>query len=401
MSTSLFLWIVAIVAWIIMITPSLAYLLTGWISSRDRLLNFLAGDALRAYYDLFDPVHHFKTNHGYETHFRRRFNKRYGRRNYVVPIALLAVTAGLGLWAVAETTRTWMGAGRGAVNLPPIAVSAILGAYLWVVWDQLTRLRNRDFTIHDIYGCSFRLMIAVPMGVSLAVVFRDTAGPPLAFFLGAFPTQTLFKIIRRNVGQKFGVDTGERGPTELIKLQGTSLETVERFQEEGITTNSQLAWTEPVDLAIRTNFNLDYVIDCQSQALLWTYFEDQTRKLFPFMIRGAMEVAEMMGKPRDGGPKVEIAPAETLAAAAAAIGMPRDVFAESLLEVARDPYNQILCAMWYPQWLPDRPDEESDAAEHTPRTTVGHRDEVTITTHQTRVDARPGAKAPVTTSKTG
>ncbi|HTK30705.1 MAG TPA: hypothetical protein VL332_01985 [Candidatus Saccharimonadaceae bacterium] len=346
--------IVTIVGWLLLLTPSIAYIITGWACRRDRLLDFLTGDVLRTYYGLFDPGHSFGSDEEYSQHFRKRFNRRYGRRHYAFPILLLAVLSGVGLWAATETIRAKMMGVTTAVALPPVVVASMLGAYVWVVWDQLARLRNRDFTIHDVYGCSFRILMSLPLGYFLAAGFPNAVGPPLAFFLGGFPTQVLFKIIRRNAGKTLGLNEQENDkPTELIKLQGTSLGTVERFQEEGITTICELAWTEPVDLAIRTNFDFDYVVDCQSQALLWVYFDEDAEKLFPFMIRGAMEVAEMFGAPRDGGPKIELAPPETIDAAAVKLGMDPRVLSQTLLEIARDPYNQILCSMWYPEWQPD------------------------------------------------
>jgi len=126
-----------------------------------------------------------------------------------------------------------MRGGSPRTNLPPIGLSAILGAYLWVVWEQLNRLRCRDFTIHDIDGCSFRLLIAGPLGASLVSVLKDEAGPPLAFMLGAFPTQEIFRILRGNAGKPLGLDETDlkEGPTELVQPQGISRGVAERFQE--------------------------------------------------------------------------------------------------------------------------------------------------------------------------
>jgi hypothetical protein len=301
---------------------------------------------------LFNPSLKCHKDEGYVAHFREQFEQRYGRHHYIIPLSLLAVTSGLALLAIAQSIIAVMTRIHQPDQLDPVAVSALLGAYSWVVWDQLARFRSRDFTIHDVYGCTFRFIIAVPLAKALAAALPAQAGPPLAFMLGAFPTQALFQIIRRRAGQQLALDeTKDEGPTELVKLQGISRSVAERFQEEGITTIPQLAWTEPVDLAIRTNFDFDFVIDCQSQALLWTYLEAEAPKLPRFMIRGSMEVAEMLGAPWQGGPKIALAPQETLQAAADAIGMDKDVFAQTLLEIARDPYTQILCSIWYPRWL--------------------------------------------------
>lgn len=367
MPSPTFLYGVAFVAWALLLAPSIVHLFSGWTLRRSRLWDFLTKDILKPYYELFYPSEiQLHKDIDFVSHFRRRFNQRYGRRHYVLPGVLLAATSGLGLWSTAESVIGVTTGSERAVRLPTIAVSAILGAYVWVVGDQLSRLRNRDFTMHDVYACSFRMIIAVPLGMSLAALLQEQAGPPIAFLLGAFPTQALLKLARRRAGQQLGLEEGlEEGPTELVKLQGVSRAVAERFQEEGITTISQLAWTEPVDLTIRTNFDFDFVLDCQSQALLWSYFQESTRKLFPFMMRGAMEVAEMLGRPLHGGPNIELAPVSTLKAAAVELGMDANVLGETFLEVARDPYTQVLCSIWYPKWLMET-EEKRNAASARP-----------------------------------
>jgi len=74
-----------------------------------------------------------------------------------------------------------------------------------------------------------------------------------------------------------------------------------------------------------------------------------------------MEVAEMLGSPRKGGPAFELAPKDTIRLAAAELKMDEGAFAQTLLEIAPDPYTQILCVIWYPKWLPETLDAEAAA----------------------------------------
>ena len=92
---------------------------------------------------------------------------------------------------------------------------------------------------------------------------------PIAFFLGAFPTTTLFTLARRFVSQtlKLG-DDKESGDLELEKLQSVVKPNAERFKAEDISTITAMAYADPIDLTIRTNFDLNYVVDCMSQALM-------------------------------------------------------------------------------------------------------------------------------------
>ena len=258
----------AVVAWAVLISPSIAFVLVPWKYRRDRLWDFFSGDILRNYYNLFTPTVECGTDAEYVSHFRHRFSSRYGRHNFLFPIFLLAVLSAIALWATANTVIAIAGHASD-ITLPVTAIASLLGAYMWIVWDQLNRFRSRDFTIHDLYGCSFRLVISPPVAYFIGGSFDDHLEPLFAFILGGVPTGLLFTIVRRTGGKRLGLDeTSEDGPTELVKLQGVSRAVAERFQNEGITTIPQLAWTEPVDLAIRTNFDFDYVLDCQSQAIL-------------------------------------------------------------------------------------------------------------------------------------
>ena len=79
-------------------------------------------------------------------------------------------------------------------------------------------------------------------------------------------------------------------------MQSIGKSNAERFKDEGVTTISGLAYADPIDLTIRTNFDFNYVVDCVSQALMWIYFgkKKDYAKLFPLSLRGAQEVAAVM-----------------------------------------------------------------------------------------------------------
>jgi hypothetical protein len=91
--------------------------------------------------------------------------------------------------------------------LPPIvlnimAFSAISGAYLYVVSSLIQGSRARSLTPSDLLWSSARLVIAVPMGLSLALLASESLGPFVAFALGAFPLEEINRIIRRVVNSE-------------------------------------------------------------------------------------------------------------------------------------------------------------------------------------------------------
>ncbi len=259
----------------------------------------------------------------------------------------------LGMWGTAETLKTWQ-THHGSFAWPPIILSAFLGAFTWVTSDQLSRLRRRDFSPGDIYNGVFRFLIAAPFGVALAAVAKDAVGIPLAFLIGVFPTTTLFTMGRRIASKLLSVEDQAAGQSELETLQNIGKANTERFSDEGVTTIAELAWIDPVDLAVRTNFDFNYVADCMSQALLAVYVGTDIRKLALFSLRGAMEAGALI---KDMGEDIEKAnptaaqrdARKALTEAAAALKIDPKALRYTLTCVAEDPYTKFIWNVWFSQ----------------------------------------------------
>jgi hypothetical protein len=279
--------------------------------------------------------------------FRKDFGRLYGRRHYVLPLLLLALVSAIGLLATSRSIQAWLGWIPADKSFPRIAVSAFLGGYAWVLYDQFRRFRTGDFTAHDVYAGIYRFLIAIPMGVSLASLLKDNAGIGVAFLLAAFPTTTLFTIARRLANQKLGLgETQEGGSLELEKLQCVGRTNAERYVDEGITTIAELAWADPIDLTIKTNREFNFVIDSVSQALLWVYFEDRVKQLYPLSLRGAQEVCTLFDSLVSEEPKERNAAEKNLAAAAAIMELDVESCKYTLIGVKDDPYAQFLFNVW-------------------------------------------------------
>jgi hypothetical protein len=168
------------------------------------------------------------------------------------------------------------------------------------------------------------------------------------FFLGAFPTSTLFKIARRFGSQQLKLgDDQDSGALELEKLQSVGKTNAERFSDEGISTICALAYADPIDLTIRTNFDFNYVIDCVSQSLVWIYFQADCAKLIKFSMRGAQEVIWILQWADDNTqPERQARARESLVDAATALNMSEDAFRITLEQVFVDPYAKFLVDIW-------------------------------------------------------
>ena len=327
--------------------PSVVYLITEWRSRRDHIFASLSEDALALYYKKFFPSLNLSNEPSIHAYFKRDFGRLYGRRHYVIPLILLAAVTGLGMWATAGTVKSWLSGVGGLKSLPPIAITAFLGAYAWALLDQFSRYQSRDFTKHDIYNSVYRFLIIIPLGYSVAAVVKADVGIALAFLLGTFPTQTLFKFGRRLVIDKMGLGEQEtEGPTELAQLQGVGKANAERFQAEGLTTIVELAWFNPIDLTLRTNFEFNYIIDCISQALVWVYFGENTRKLYQVSLRGAQEAKYLWDTLQSGDAAKRTAAEKALRAIATLLGMDEESLKHTLDVIADDPYTNFLSDIW-------------------------------------------------------
>jgi hypothetical protein len=353
--------VAVIMAWVILLLPALVYLKTTWEYRRDLLFSKLGPAALELYYKQFFPyliVDDSSEDQGKKKNkisrkdlitkrFRKHFAQLYGRRHYVVPLVLLATLAGLGLRATSQSVKVWLGQAGGGSEYPPIVISAFLGAYAWVLYDHFQRFRTGDFTSHDIYAALYRFLIAIPLGISLSAVLKNEVGVALAFLLAAFPTTALITLMRRLASQKLGIgESGESGILELEKLQSVGRAKAERFLDEGISNIAELAWADPIALTIETNLEFNFVIDSVSQALLWVYFEDGVKKLYPLSLRGAQEVCALFTSLDSEEQKERAAAEQNLDTGAALMGIDRESFLFTLISVRDDPYTQFLYAIW-------------------------------------------------------
>lgn len=133
---------------------------------------------------------------------------------------------------------------------------------------------------------------------------------------------------------------------ELEKLQSVGRSNAERYLDEGITTIAELAWADPIDLTIKTNRQFNFVVDSISQALLWVYFEDDVKKLYPLSLRGAQEICTFLDELDSDEPKIKHAAEQILKAGAQRFEMDKESFLYTLLTVRDDPYAQFLFNIW-------------------------------------------------------
>jgi hypothetical protein len=334
--------------------PIIHYLIGGWVAKQREILSSFTEQAMRRYFKIFFPAD-FGASKNPKLDFTNLYNKRFGRRHFIIPvICLLAIVVFLAI-PVSWTVFLWLRKESNyQLDLPPLAVAAVAGAYMWVLYDFIRRTQLCDLGPANLYMGSFRFAVAIPLGFAVAALFKDEVGVTIAFLLGAFPAGSLFTLGRRIVMSKLNMgDNQEDSSYELENLQGIGRVEAERFADEGVTRILQLAYADPIELTIRTNFSFSYVVDCCSQALAWLYFQQDLAKMRRFGLRGGQEIYTLVSNidklcPSKTRSLDEIAnqAKKCLELVAAEMKMDTQALERPMREIAEDPYTCFLCDVW-------------------------------------------------------
>jgi hypothetical protein len=323
--------------------PLLHHLSFGLFERRREILGYFSDKSICLYFEQFYSAEAPYLSKNPRAALRAIYNDRFGARTFALPgivyIASLALSVFILISSVLDSS--WPG-----IKIETRGLYALAGAYLWVALDLISRYRQRDVVPSALYWYSFRFIVAIPMAYALSTFFSDAAAPPAAFLLGAFPTSTLMLLVRRQATQRFGLgDNATETKSELEAIMNTTL--AEKFSEVGISTLLQLAYEDPIQLAMRTNLSINYITDIISQALAMIYGLDLaiTR---PLSIRGALEAADTYNDLfSEGSSESEKKMAQSVVQELAkAKGVPDEIIEKVLHDIAKDPYTVFLSEVW-------------------------------------------------------
>ena len=335
------LFLSALIVWLVLVVPATIGLKRACEHRFEYLRGILPDEALKLYREQWFPsVSEANTTQ----HFRGLYLVTCRRRHWGAALAFALLLA-LALLFLVHAAWASIYERQG---LSPVYASALAGGVAWVFFDQLARIRRRDFTADDVASHILRLVISMPLGVALTAIMKDEGAVPVAFLLGAFPTNALFKYARRVADRR--LQLGDTPSTEaafqLEVLQGVGRPQAERYAEEGIQSVLQLAYSDPIDATVRTNYELDYVTDCVSQALLWTYTADKLHEVQMLGLRGAVEAYNLREQLASSDSAEQQIAEENLREIAKALGVTESTAQRILYEVANDPYAQFICNVW-------------------------------------------------------
>jgi hypothetical protein len=338
--------------------PIATFLRRGWEIKRADIVGSFNNQAKKLYLKTF--FNSDTTNA--DKDFDALYDHRYGRYRLILPIILfVAVCLPLMLLisetavsrlmlssaAAPATLSTIMNAGLPFVLLPGIALAAVVGAYLWIVADLITRSGRYDLSPSDVLRATLRLALAAPLGYAVSSIANASVGPFIAFAIGAFPLDTIGVLLRRLANKQLNLDIGvDSRPDQIIKLDSIDPSTADRLQDFGITTIAQLAYCDPVQLCMRTGLLFDFIVDIVSQALAWIYFQEKMNDLRYGGLRGALEIRNLVEERKNPDPKTAAAAEAAFQSAATVAKMDPAAFENACAEIADDPFTVFLSEMW-------------------------------------------------------
>jgi len=359
------LWVEGILLLILLVAPTLSFLL---INLKQRHREILSGvsskenSALKIYFRQFQPGF-APEEHDINRRFDRFYKAHFGAEHFIPPLVLLIAIAGVLSYECNYFLVQAQAKSRNILDEPvAIFIFSVLGAYLWVVYDHITKWWYSNLSHRDLYWACFRFALAVPIGYSVTRVMGENADISLAiaFFLGAFPMNTLLSFFRKIGRTKLVMgEAVEAGPSELLKLQGVDEAKAEVLTAEGITTICQLAYVDPIRLTIRTNLGYSYLIDCISQAQLMLYTGDAQKTWQKIGIRGGFEVINLQSGLESTDAQQQKDAGELITHLAKALEIPEAAVREIIWEVCNDPYMEFI----YESWTSGEEDEKDEAAD--------------------------------------
>jgi hypothetical protein len=259
------------------------FLCFGWPARKEQILSRFTDDSIKHYRETFCPRSKFTNT----AEFEKNYDARYGRRLFFFPVLLFAAAviflSSLGVSWV--WSHDWLGAGE---STGKIAIWSLAGAYIWVTYDLIFRVRQNDVVTSDINRATLRLLLSMPFGFAITT-FADAvdsthvriAAGALAFFVGAFPTDTVIKFMRRTafLSLKLDANANDDSLKQLLKIDGITTPVAERLVDEGIRTNLQLAYADPISLTIKTGMDFAFIVSCCGHAMVRTYFNDRQMEI--------------------------------------------------------------------------------------------------------------------------
>jgi hypothetical protein len=244
------------------------------------------------------------------------------------------------------------GSGTPLSRIPPDFVMALMGAYVWSLYEILSRAKSGDLTPVELYDIATRYVVAIPVGYAFSLLVFQTVPPLAAFAVSAFPLRDIRQFFRKQAVEKLNEKT-QIGAAPVLgeSLVGLGSDTIARLQELNIETFLDLAYADPVKLMIKTGAPIEVVLSWIDQAIVPVYALPHRTALTLYGMPCALDLCEFYARhcfdvdtkqPRawQGDAAVQ--------ALASHLGIPAEFLVDQILRsVFEDPHTQFLIRVWY------------------------------------------------------
>lgn len=324
---------------ILLLCPLGYFLTLGWARKFDEIDSSLPDHAKYTY------LKHYRGYTGAEdkalAEFASVYKKWYGRSRFFIPVVLVSLIALIGNYQLASGLQLWV------ENQPITAVSAaIAGGYTFVTSDFIARVQRGSLSRADILRGALRLVVAIPVGLAFGQL-NSSFAVFIAFGVGVFPLEAMTTIIRRVLDDKLKLQADtDTVPDRVALLSGVDRPTADRLQDADITTVPQLAWSDPIQLTMRTNLSFEFISDIVGQSLAWVYLRDRLTVLQPFGLRGAYEIRVLMSELNSKNASTKAKATKVLDEAAEALKMPVEGLWYAFYQIAEDSSTKFIYDSW-------------------------------------------------------
>lgn len=293
--------IASIIWWLIFILPATLYPLICWtywrtINHKRETIKklFAASEEKRKHY-----INIYATGQTEKEPFAALFKVTYHQTSYIIAIAInvvmVIIATELGFVRAHLPSNLPIELTSKLQNIPFAVLAGIAGAYIWGLYEVLRKYRIADLTTISLHFVWMRMLLAAILGALFAATTKEPIDLMIAFGMGALPIRDLkdFLSIRARNYLQIGDSRTPIEPPNLHKLQGLDQKTIDRLDDEGITSVQHLAYFDPIKLLFRTNFEWKIILDFVDQAILYSYVGDKIDLLRPIGIRGAIEMWDL------------------------------------------------------------------------------------------------------------
>jgi len=239
-----------------------------------------------------DQDHLKRLREEFDKIFKTEMTSEYGRSRYLSAIFIGSFVTGVVTYYL--VTSSFGGFLIGTANTFPTSVQVgLLGAFAWNLWLLLSSYDTLDLIPSTFFWMAFRYVVAIVAGLIAGQILKDNgAASVFALTATVIPYPRLLEFLRSNIS---GLKEAHAGEPPIWKIQGMPQSTIDRLAILGIYTTQELAYTDPLRLLFRTNFQPKVVIDWIDQCLLYDYLGeylgDDIKNLRVRGIRGSIELS--------------------------------------------------------------------------------------------------------------